>query len=219
MPKRSGCTGEEAQKRSQSLACSIPRMGVLAIPEMASYIFPKQGEGVLLETYRHGGTCATLEMTPDLVGVIGISGVVTPATFVEIDVHCIRNAPGVRSWVADFTRASIALSDADLEAATAMLTPEDPFALPIAIVATDLQWDLMQRHVDRGLSYGLLRMCFSSLAGALQWAAQLAQLQAPVAGPPARRDQWPPVPPQRLAASEPDPVFHPASSQAAGPSR
>ena len=130
---------------------------------------------MLLDCLRTGGLVLEVDLRRSLVAHLSICGLVTPATFPLVDLHAIRQTQGsARVWVADMRQACVLLTDDDLERATAMLTPESPFARPIAVVCTHEQWDLWDRHRYRGQRFGFIRVTFGELQPALEWADRLA---------------------------------------------
>ena len=145
---------------------------------------------MLLGSLHAGSVSAHLDMRPSLACTIEIIGLVSLETLAKIDHYAAVTALGARAWVADFRRCVVAVSDDDLDLATAMLTAESPLSLPIGIVTGPGMWELWQRHVDRGVRHGLIRGCFSSLSAAEEWADRMAPLAQPVSAPRERREEW-----------------------------
>lgn len=149
---------------------------------------------MFLGSLRYGGLRMGVELRPTLSCVLTMTGVLTPESFREVDLHAIDVTRGAAlSWVADFSGCVLALGDEALEQATAMLTPDDPFSRPIAMIAADHQWELLQGHVERGIRYGFTRACFSDQRGATRWGDRMAFLAAERASAQRRkRGQSPP---------------------------
>lgn len=130
---------------------------------------------MILDGLRTGGLVLDVALRRSMVGHLSIGGLVSPTTFPMVDVHAIRQTHGAaRVWVADMRAAAVLLTDNDLERATAMLAPGEPFARPIAVVASHDQWELWDRHRYRGKRYGFIRVCFGELQPALEWADRLS---------------------------------------------
>lgn len=123
-----------------------------------------------------GGASLCLDYRPSLAVHIEMMGPIDFEALIQIDQHCMGTALGACVWIADFRAASLSLADEDLQGATDMLTPDAPFARPIAIVATAEQWELFDRHVDRRVRRGFVSGLFSDFDAACAWADRLAGL-------------------------------------------
>lgn len=169
-------------KRPQALRAFklgvIPLWGVTRPYQRVVTFVTQLGVTMFLDSYRKGGTKAVLDFRPSRACHIEISGIITPSTLVDIDNHAARVALGALVWIADFTAAAVAMTDCDLAKVTEMLTPEDPFSRPIAIVCREDSRSLFERHAANGASRSFTRLCFYSLEAAQRWADRMANMLA-----------------------------------------
>ena len=129
---------------------------------------------------RHSAVAA-LEMLADGVLVVRLSGPVTGEALQHFKRQIVAlHGPKIRAFVADFTRATIALTGAELDAVLEGEQEGSAPCMPAAMVVRPEDCALFRGHALRVAgSHGIVRRVFSRAAEALGWLRALQSLPRP----------------------------------------
>lgn len=127
---------------------------------------------------RHSASAA-LEMLPDGVLIVRLAGPLTGEALLHFKAQIVAmHGPSIRGYVADYTRATIALTGAELDAVLEGEPGGSAPAMPAALVVRAECLPLFAGHCIRMAATGRLRQVFTNSAAAASWAALEAGLHA-----------------------------------------
>lgn len=125
---------------------------------------------------RHSASAA-LDMRPDGVLIIGLYGPLTADALAHFKVEIVReHGQSIRAFVADYTRAAIAMSGHDLDAVLDGECGDSAPAMPAAMLVKGDHLALFLGHATRMAQRGIVRRVFIDRAPALEWAELQAAL-------------------------------------------
>ena len=125
---------------------------------------------------RHSASAA-LEMLPDGVLIVRLAGPLTGEALLHFKAQIVAmHGPSIRAFVADYTRATIALTGAELDAVMEGEPDHSAPAMPAAMVVRTECLPLFAGHCIRMAARGRLRQVFTSFDGAASWASLEAGL-------------------------------------------
>ncbi len=132
---------------------------------------------------RHSASAA-LEMLSDGVLVVRLAGPLTGEALLHFKAQIVAlHGPDIRAFVADYTRSTIALTGAELDAVLEGEAEDAAPAMPAALVVRPADCALFKGHALRVAgSHGIIRRVFSAeaqaqaQAQALAWVRGLAHL-------------------------------------------
>jgi len=125
---------------------------------------------------RHSASVA-LEMLPSGVLVVRLAGPLTGEALQHFKREIVaRHGPDIRAYVADYARATIALTGAELDAVLEGEAEDSPPTMPAAMVVPDSLIGPFRGHAARMAGRAIVRRLFPELAPALAWATRQAEL-------------------------------------------
>ena len=118
---------------------------------------------------------AALEMLPDGVLVVRLTGPLTGDALQWFKREIVAlHGPAIRAFVADYSRATIALDGAELDAVLEGEPDGAAPTMPAALVVRDGDVGLMCGHAVRMAVRGNIRQVFTDHAQAVRWATRYA---------------------------------------------
>lgn len=132
---------------------------------------------------RHSASAA-LEMLPDGVLIVRLGGPITVDSLLHFKAAIVSlHGSEIRAYVADYTRATIALTGAELDAVLEGEPGDAPPSMPAAMVVHPDNLELFIGHASRMALRGVFRRVEVSMQAAEAW----ARAQLPVRQPALHR--------------------------------